>query len=116
MHGEHPKCLIKVDETTTLDHRLEALSMAGVREVAIVVGSRSQGFISSRIRHSNSAPAEAIARTGFIQAVPTTRIASTPARHLLESGRYIDWAFVRGPAQIDKGACTAQSKLLMNRS
>jgi len=52
---------------------------------------------------SDPAPAEAIARAGFIHAVPTSRLATTPARHLLEPGRHIDWAFVRGPAQIDKG-------------
>jgi choline kinase len=38
VHGEHPKCLIEVDQTTILDHQLEALSMAGINEVAIVVG------------------------------------------------------------------------------
>jgi endonuclease/exonuclease/phosphatase family metal-dependent hydrolase len=52
---------------------------------------------------SNPSPAEAIARDGFIHAVPTSRLATTPARHLLEPGRHIDWAFVRGPVQIDKG-------------
>ena len=69
VHGEHPKCLIQVDEATILDHQLEALSMAGINEVAIVVGyekeqivahvrskepSNNQGFISSRIRRSQS--------------------------------------------------------------
>jgi endonuclease/exonuclease/phosphatase family metal-dependent hydrolase len=52
---------------------------------------------------SDPAPAEAIARAGFTLAVPTSRLATTPARHLLDPGRHIDWAFVRGPAQIDKG-------------
>lgn len=47
--------------------------------------------------------ADAIARDGFIRAVPTERMATTPARHILEPGRHIDWAFVRGPVQIDKG-------------
>jgi endonuclease/exonuclease/phosphatase family metal-dependent hydrolase len=47
--------------------------------------------------------AGAITRDGFIHAVPTGRLATTPARHLLESGRHIDWAFVRGRVQIDKG-------------
>jgi choline kinase len=37
VHGEHPKCLITVDDTTILDHQLEALSMAGINEVAIVL-------------------------------------------------------------------------------
>ena len=61
VHGEHPKCLIEVDDTTILDHQLEALSMLGINEVAIVVGYEKEqivaitkGFISSRIRHSRS--------------------------------------------------------------
>ena len=52
---------------------------------------------------SHSSAAGTIARAGFIHAVPTERIATTPAHHLLEPGRHIDWAFVRGPVQIDKG-------------
>ena len=51
---------------------------------------------------SDPAPAEAIARAGFTQVVPTSRLTTTPTRHLLEPGRHIDWAFVRGPVQIDK--------------
>jgi endonuclease/exonuclease/phosphatase family metal-dependent hydrolase len=45
---------------------------------------------------------EVLARTGFRDAAPTARVATTPPRHLLEGGRHIDWAFVRGPVQIDK--------------
>ena len=52
---------------------------------------------------SDPAPAEAISRAGFTHAVPISRLATTPARHLLEPGRHIDWAFVRGPVQIDRG-------------
>jgi endonuclease/exonuclease/phosphatase family metal-dependent hydrolase len=52
---------------------------------------------------SDPTPAEAIARAGFTHAAPTSRLATTPARHLLEPGRHIDWAFVRGRVQIDKG-------------
>jgi endonuclease/exonuclease/phosphatase family metal-dependent hydrolase len=52
---------------------------------------------------SQPSPAKAIAQTGFARVVPSDRLATTPARHLLESGRHIDWAFVRGSAQIDKG-------------
>lgn len=47
--------------------------------------------------------AEALAQAGFRDAVPTARLATTPARHLLESGRHIDWAFVRGPGKADAG-------------
>jgi NDP-sugar pyrophosphorylase family protein len=42
VHGERPKCLIAVGDQTILDHQLEALSMAGVSEVAIVVGYRKE--------------------------------------------------------------------------
>ena len=52
---------------------------------------------------SNPSPAKTLVRDGFVHAVPTGRLATTPARHLLEPGRHIDWAFVRGPVQIDKG-------------
>jgi endonuclease/exonuclease/phosphatase family metal-dependent hydrolase len=38
----------------------------------------------------------------FTHAVSTNRLATTPAGHLLEPGRHIDWAFVRCPVQIDK--------------
>ena len=44
-----------------------------------------------------------LSRAGFREAVPTARIASTPPRGLFEGGRHIDWAFVRGPAQVDNG-------------
>jgi len=46
VHGEHPKCLIEVDETTILDHQLEALSMAGINEVGIVVGYEKEQIIA----------------------------------------------------------------------
>jgi choline kinase len=45
VHGKHPKCLIEVDETTILDHQLEALSMAGVNDVAIVVGYEKKQIV-----------------------------------------------------------------------
>jgi endonuclease/exonuclease/phosphatase family metal-dependent hydrolase len=46
---------------------------------------------------------DSLARAGFRDVVPTARIPTTPARHLLEAGRHIDWAFVRGPVQADAG-------------
>lgn len=42
---------------------------------------------------------EILACAGFCDAVPTARVATTPRRHLLEPGRHIDWAFVRGTSQ-----------------
>src|ERR1700745_3188483 len=38
VHGERPKCLIEVDNSTILDHQLEALYKAGITEGAMVVG------------------------------------------------------------------------------
>jgi choline kinase len=46
VHGEHPKCLIEVDNATILDHQLEALSMAGIDDVAIVVGYEKEQIIA----------------------------------------------------------------------
>lgn len=46
VHGQHPKCLIEVDEKTILDHQLEALSMAGINEVAVVVGYEKEQIMS----------------------------------------------------------------------
>lgn len=42
---------------------------------------------------------ELLSRAGFREAVPTAHVATTPHRHLLEPGRHIDWAFVRGSSQ-----------------
>jgi len=42
-------------------------------------------------------------RAGFREAVPTAYVATTPHRHLLEPGRHIDWAFVRGSSQPNAG-------------
>jgi len=53
--------------------------------------------------NASQSPTNAITRDGFINAVPTHRLATTPARHLLEPGRHIDWAFVRGSVQVAKG-------------
>jgi endonuclease/exonuclease/phosphatase family metal-dependent hydrolase len=52
---------------------------------------------------STSPIADALACAGFQDVVPTSRVPTTPARHLLEAGRHIDWAFVRGPVQADAG-------------
>ena len=46
VHGEHPKCLIEVDNATILDHQLEALAMAGINDVAIVVGYEKEQIIN----------------------------------------------------------------------
>lgn len=43
---------------------------------------------------------DVLGRGGFRDAAPTARVPTTPPRHLLESGRHIDWAFVRGPIKV----------------
>lgn len=63
VHGEHPKCLIEVDDATILDHQLEALSMAGVNEVAIVVGYEKNQIIA----HVQSQRANREQRVHFIE-------------------------------------------------
>lgn len=47
--------------------------------------------------------ADVLARAGFRDVVPSSRVPTTPSRHLLEAGRHIDWAFVRGPVQAAVG-------------
>ena len=57
VHGDHPKCLIQVGDSTILDHQLEALSMAGVNEVAIVVGYEKDQIIRHvRARYGGDCP------------------------------------------------------------
>lgn len=41
--------------------------------------------------------------SGFQPAVPTARVPTTPPRHVLDSGRHIDWAFVKGPVKTNDG-------------
>ena len=52
---------------------------------------------------SKTRASEVLTRAGFREAVPTTHVATTPHRHLLEPGRHIDWAFVRGSSQPTTG-------------
>src|SRR5437660_1923732 len=63
VHGEHPKCLIEVDNTTILDHQLEALSVAGINDVAIVVGYEKEQIIN----HVMSRKLSHIQRIHFIE-------------------------------------------------
>jgi len=56
VHGEHPKCLIEVDNTTILDHQLEALSLAGIDDVAIVVGYEKEQIIAHVKTRKSNAP------------------------------------------------------------
>jgi endonuclease/exonuclease/phosphatase family metal-dependent hydrolase len=64
--------------------------------VLIVAGDLNLNASKPRI-------AELLTSAGLRDAVPTARVATTPHRHLLEPGRYIDWAFVRGSSQPHAG-------------
>jgi choline kinase len=46
VHGEHPKCLIEIDNSTILDHQLDALYKVGITDVAIVVGYEKEQIIN----------------------------------------------------------------------
>lgn len=63
VHGERPKCLIEVDDTTILDHQLEALSTVGIRDVAIVVGYEKEQIIN----HVTSRKPSSVQRIHFIE-------------------------------------------------
>jgi L-glutamine-phosphate cytidylyltransferase len=63
VHGERPKCLIEVDNNTILDHQLEALSKAGINDVAIVVGYEKEQII----RHVMSRNVSDVQRIHFIK-------------------------------------------------
>jgi len=52
---------------------------------------------------SSPRASELLARAGFRDATPTAQVATTPHRHLLEPGRHIDWAFVRGTSHPSAG-------------
>jgi hypothetical protein len=52
---------------------------------------------------SNPRPAAPLSGAGFRDAVQAARTPTTPPRRLLEAGRQIDWAFVRGPIQANRG-------------
>ena len=51
VHGERPKCLIEAFSGTILDHQLEALSMAGINDVAIVVGYEKEQIMAHVRNH-----------------------------------------------------------------
>ena len=53
------------------------------------------------VNASQPGAADVLARGGFGKAAPMSSVPTTPRRHLLEAGRSIDWAFVRGPVRIE---------------
>ena len=52
---------------------------------------------------SSEPPAQALARTGFQNALASPFSPTTPARGLFERHRRIDWAFIRGPVRPSSG-------------
>lgn len=59
VHGERPKCLIRVDGRTILDHQLQSLRVAGIHDVGIVVGYQ-KGQIIRYVRDSRQENVQAI--------------------------------------------------------
>ena len=45
VHGERPKCLIRVDGRTILERQMESLRGAGIRDIGIVVGYQKNQII-----------------------------------------------------------------------
>jgi choline kinase len=63
VHGEHPKCLIEVENATILDHQLDALYKAGITDVTMVVGYEKEQIIN----HVRSRKRSHIQRVHFIE-------------------------------------------------
>lgn len=106
---------INIAETSTLCYNLhlesrsnDELRLAQLNEVledSMKYDSDSLIILAGDLNLNATKPAtaEALARAGFRDATPTVRLATTPARHLLEAGRHIDWAFVRGSGEAVAG-------------
>ncbi len=66
VHGERPKCLIDVDERTILDHQLDALRIAGINDVAIVVGYEKEQIVAhAKQRHEPNQKIQFIENPAF---------------------------------------------------
>ena len=59
---------------------------------------------------SKNSAALGFAKHGFQDAIAVPRAPTTPGRGLFESGRRIDWAFIRGPIQAGSGRVHSQVK------
>jgi len=62
IHGERPKCLISFEGKAILDHQINGLFAAGIREIGIVVGYESQQIV----RHIEKRYREYLHRFSFI--------------------------------------------------
>src|SRR4029077_20484756 len=77
----------------------EVLQDAGVydsTQLVVVAGDLN-------LNASKSVVTAALARAGLRDVIPPSRVPTPPARNLLEAGRHIDWAFIRGRVQVDAG-------------
>jgi choline kinase len=63
IHGDHPKCLIRIDGRTILDYQLHSLRTAGIRDVGIVVGYEKEQII----RHVRSRYRDGFQRISFLE-------------------------------------------------
>jgi len=79
-----------------LNEVLQQAATYGPARLVILAGDLNMNVSTPRV-------SELLTGAGFANAVPTARIATTPHRHLLESGRHIDWALVRGPSKPQAG-------------
>ena len=106
---------IKIAEASTLCYNLHLESRSNdelrgaqlneVLEDSAKYDSACLVILAGDLNLNASTPgiAGALARAGFRDAVPTARLATTPARHLLEAGRHIDWAFIRSSVEACAG-------------
>jgi L-glutamine-phosphate cytidylyltransferase len=51
VHGDRPKCLIRFDDSTILDHQIRSLLSAGVSNIGIVVGYEKDQIIQHVLTH-----------------------------------------------------------------
>jgi choline kinase len=63
IHGERPKCLIRVDDRTILDHQLQSIFSAGIHEVGIVVGYEKEQIM----HHVRSRYRDGSQRISFVE-------------------------------------------------
>lgn len=70
VHGEQPKCLIRVDGRTILDRQMYSLRAAGIHDIAVVVGYQKNQII----RHVRNGHYDNVQSVSFIenQAFATT--------------------------------------------
>lgn len=79
-----------------LEDVLRDASAYGVRRLITLAGDLNMNA-------SKHGVGELLISSGFHDAVPTARVPTTPPRHVLDSGRHIDWGFVKGLTKIGDG-------------